>query len=158
LSGVGDTAVSVVNNGTVTLAANATLNVTGSVDAASTGIFQLNAASLLTVGADLGAANKMNFLGTGELVISTAAQFGLNVGQTTYKGPLLQHFVAGDHILLNDIAATGLTPNYAAATGLLQLNNGSANVATLAFDNATLGAGAFQVTADAQGHALISRS
>jgi large repetitive protein len=158
LSGVGDSTGSVVNNGTVTLAANATLNVTGSIDAASTGIFQLNAASLLTVGADLGAANKMNFLGTGELVISAAAQFGLNVGQTNYKGPLLQHFVANDHILLNDISATGLTPNYSAATGLLQLNNGSANVATLAFDNATLGAGAFHVTADAQGHALISHS
>ncbi len=158
LSGVGDTAASVVNNGTVTLAANATLNVTGSIDAASTGIFQLNAASLLTVGADVGSADKMNFLGTGELAISAAAQFGLNVGQTTYKGPLLEHFVAGDQILLSDISATGLTPNYTAATGLLQLNNGTSNVATLAFDNVTLGAGAFHVTADAQGHALISRS
>ena len=137
---------------------NESIPVTGSIDAASTGIFQLNASSLLTVGADLGSADKMNFLGTGELAISTAAQFGLNVGQTSYKGPLLEHFVAGDHILLSDIAAAGLTPNYTAATGLLQLNNGSANVATLAFDKATLGAGAFQVTADAQGHAVISHS
>ena len=80
LSGVGDTSGSVVNNGTVTLAANATLNVTGSIDAASTGIFQLNAASLLTVGADLGSADKMNFLGTGELAISAAAQFGSERG------------------------------------------------------------------------------
>ena len=158
LSGVGDTAGSVVNNGTVTLAANATLDVTGSIDATSTGIFQINASSLLTVGADSGSADKMNFLGTGELAISAAAQFGLNVGQTTYKGPLLEHFVAGDHVLLSDVAATGLTPNYTAATGLLQLNNGTSNVATLAFDNATLGAGAFHVAADAQGHALISHS
>ena len=106
----------------------------------------------------MGSADKMNFLGTGELAISAAAQFGLNVGQTTYKGPLLEHFVAGDHVLLSDVAATGLTPNYTAATGLLQLNNGTSNVATLAFDNATLGAGAFHVAADAQGHALISHS
>jgi hypothetical protein len=157
LSGAGDKNASVVNNGIVTLAASASLDVTGSIGVASSGVFQLNASSLLEIAADPGAGDKMNFLGTGELMIDAAAKFGLNVGQATYTGPLLQHFVAGDQILLNDIAPTGLTPNYNATTGLLQLNNGSANVASLMFDAATLGAGAFHV-ANVGGHTLLTHS
>jgi hypothetical protein len=158
LSGVGDASASVVNNGSVALAANASLDVTGSVDATSSGIFQLNASSLLEIAADRGAADKMRFLGTGKLTIDAAAKFGLNVGTASYSGPLVEDFVAGDQILLNDIAPTGLTPNYNATTGLLQLNNGSANVATLAFDKATLGTGSFHVADDSHGHALITHS
>ncbi len=157
LTGAGSAIASVVNDSTLTLGASAGLDVTNAVDAASSGIFQLNASSLLELAADQGAGDKMNFLGTGELIVDAAAKFGLNVGGSSYTGPLIQHFVAGDQILLKDLAPVGLTPLYNATTGLLQISNGSANVASLAFDKTTLGAGSFHI-ANSGGHALLTHS
>ena len=47
------------------------------------------------VAAALGTQTHMNFLGSSELLIDSAASFGVNVGSTSYAGPQLQSFVAG---------------------------------------------------------------
>ena len=57
-----------MNNGTITLGASAGLDVTVAVDAASSGVFQLNAASVLEIAADQGAADKISLLGASELI------------------------------------------------------------------------------------------
>ena len=144
----------VSNAGSLTLASSASLDVTTAVDPASTGIFKLDASSLLEVLADKGISNKIQFIGTGELIVDTAANFGTNVGKTTYNGPLIQSFTTGDKIDLTDVAASA-TLNYTAATGLLQISNAATAVATLKFDNATLG---FNGTDDGTGHLLITHS
>ncbi len=156
LTGAGSTIGSAVNNGTITLGASAGLDVTIAVDAASSGVFQLNAASVLEVAADQGVVDKISLLGASELIIDAAAKFGLNAGTPAYTGPLLQNFGVGDQILLKDLAPAGLTAVYSATTGLLQVSNGSTNVATLAFDKASLGAGTFHIGDDGHGHALLT--
>jgi hypothetical protein len=126
---------------------------------ASTGVFQLDASSLLEIAADQGAADKMHFLGAGgALIIDVAAKFGLNVGTAAYTGPLVQNFGTGDQILLKNVAPAGLTPVYDTTTGVLQVSNGSANVASLMFDKATLGTGSFHMADDGHGHALLTHS
>ena len=70
----------VTNNGTLDIGASATFHVTAAVNPISTGIFELNSASVLEVLADTGANNQMKFLGAGEVVIDHAASFGINVG------------------------------------------------------------------------------
>ena len=45
---------------------------------------------------------------------------------------------------------------YNATTGLLQISNGTTNVATLAFDKASLGAGTFHIGDDGHGHLLLT--
>jgi hypothetical protein len=148
-------AATVVDNGTLTLAAGAKLTVTAAVDPTSTGLFQLNASATLDIAADLGASNKISFLGSALLNIEAAAKWGTNVGLSSYTGPTIQHFVSGDKIDLKDLAIAGLTSGYTAATGLLQLSSPSA-AATLAFDNATLGAGTFTLANDGSGHTLVT--
>jgi hypothetical protein len=151
----GDNTIGTVSNaGSLTLASSASLHVTTAVDPASTGIFKLDASSVLDVLADKGISNKIQFIGTGELIVDKAANFGTNVGQTTYNGPLIQSFTTGDSIDLKDIAASA-TLSYTAATGLLQINNAAVAVATLKFDNAALG---FQGRDDGTGHLLITHS
>ena len=144
----------VTDNGSLTLAPSASLHVTTAVDPASTGIFKLDASSVLEVLADKGISNKIQFIGTGELIVDKAANFGTNVGKTTYNGPLIQSFTTGDKIDLKDVAASA-TLNYTAATGLLQISNAATAVATLKFDNATLG---FHGADDGTGHLLITHS
>ena len=150
----GNTIGSVSNVGALTLASSASLHVTTAVDPASTGIFKLDASSVLEVLADKGTSDKIQFIGTGELIVDKAANFGTNVGKTTYNGPLIQTFTAGDSIDLKDIAASG-TLSFTAATGLLQINDGAAAVATLKFENAAPG---FQGKDDGTGHLLITHS
>ena len=146
------------NAGTIE-AKGGTLAIATAIDPASSGVFQLDASSLLEIAADQGAADRMSFLGTGgELIIDAAAKFGLNVGSSAYTGPLVQNFGTGDAILLKNVAPAGLTPVYDTATGILQLSNGSANVASLAFDKATLGTGSFHIGDDGHGHALLTHS
>jgi hypothetical protein len=144
----------VTNAGTIE-SAGGTLVVAGTIASASSGIFLLGNASVLEIGADQGSANRMSFLGSGQLTVDHASQFGIQVGTASYAGPLLQNFGPNDKVLLADILAAGLTPNFATATGVLQISNGTTSVASLAFDTASLGAGAFHITADPLGHALI---
>lgn len=80
----------VVNNGTIALNGGTSLDVTSAVDSSSSGIFQLNAQSALEIGAYLGTNLKIQFLaGRASLTIDNAAQFGVNVGSTSYAGPLI---------------------------------------------------------------------
>ena len=157
LTGVNNTAT-VTNNGTLSVAAGGTLQVTGAVNPASTGIFQLNNTSILELSADKGASNQMKFLGAGEVIVDNAANFGINVGTTTYTGPLIENFVANDKIDLKDVAFNNAILNYSTATGLLQVTSGGAGEATLAFQNSSLGAGVFHPNDDGTGHLLITHS
>ena len=83
--------------------------VTGAIDPTSTGIFELNTGALLSIAADAGKANRMEFLGSATLDVLHAAQFGTGVGTSTYAGPLLEGFAAGDTIDLRDIVASEAT-------------------------------------------------
>ena len=146
----------VSNAGSLTLAPWASLHVTTAVDPASTGIFKLDASSLLEVLADKGISNKIQFIGAGELIVDKAANFGTNVGKPTYNGPLIQSFTSGASIDLKDVSASA-TLSYTAATGLLQISNAAIAVATLKFDNATPSLG-FHGADDGTGHLLITHS
>jgi hypothetical protein len=152
----------IVNNGTVAIASGGSLDVSSAVDPSSTGAFQLMTKASLELGAILGSALKIQFLGSGptnELTIDNASKFGTNVGKASYAGPLLENFVAGDVIDIRGIGSTGLGINYSAASGDLQITgSGGAALATLAFQNSTLGAGTFHAAADPFGGALITHS
>ncbi len=155
---IADTRYALSNGGTIE-ANGGTLAVAGAIDPASSGVFRLDASSLLEIAADQGAQDKMSFVGTGgELIIDAAQIFGLNVGSAAYTGPLAQNFGTGDEILLKNVVPVGLTPVYDTATGIVQLSNGSANAASLMFDKATLGAGTFHLADDGHGHALLTHS
>jgi hypothetical protein len=121
-------------------------------------VFVLDAASVLEIAADQGASDRIRFLGESELILDDVGKFGLHVGGAAYTGPLVQNFGIGDAILLKNVALAGLTPVYDGATGILQIGNGPTNVASLAFDKATLGAGSFHVGDDGGGHAVLTHS
>jgi hypothetical protein len=148
----------VTNDGSLSIAAGGTLDVTASVDPLSNGLFQINANSLLEIAANTGAADRMKFLGAGKLTIDAAAQFGAHVGTTTYAGPLIESFVNGDKIDLKDVLLTGALLSYTSATGLLHITQGGAGVATLAFETSSLGAGSFHAANDGTGHLLLTHS
>ena len=117
--------------GALTLASSASLHVTTAVDPASTGIFKLDASSVLEVLADKGSSGKIQFYRyLLELIVDKAANFGTNVGKTTYNGPLIQ--TSYRRVIqsgLKDIAASGRTSRLHRPTGLLQINDGAAAVA-----------------------------
>jgi hypothetical protein len=125
------------------------------VAAASSGVFQLENSGTLEVAADTGAGNQMQFLNPAEPIVDNAAQFGSHVGSTSYTGPLIESFAAGDSILLNNVAEAGEVINYSTATGLLQVS-GSGGTATLLFQNSSLGSGSFHLTPGPGSHALIA--
>ena len=82
------------------------------------------------------------------MLIDNAATFGSNVGTPSYTGPQLQDFVSGDKIDLKNISSAGVTFSYNSSTGLLQVSNGASQVATLDFQNSSLGSGSFDATSD----------
>ena len=84
----------------------------------------------------------------GELIIDNAASFGTNVGTASYAGPQLQHFVPGDKIDLKTFSSAGVTLNYNASTGVLQVSNSVNQVASLDFQTSSLGGTAFAATSD----------
>jgi hypothetical protein len=86
--------------------------------------------------------------------VDAAKQFGLNVGMTNYTGPLLEHFIAGDSVDLKNVPSAGLVLNYATSTGDLQISSGGAVLATLQFQNSSLGTGTFHTAADGIGTLL----
>jgi FG-GAP-like repeat/FG-GAP repeat len=103
-------------------------------------------------------ASTIAFQGTSELLIDNAGAFGSNVGTSSYTGPQLQDFVSGDKVDLKNISSAGVTLNYSATTELLQITNGASQLATLDFQNSSLGSGAFQATSDGGLGTLITLS
>jgi hypothetical protein len=147
----------VTNNGILVVPAAGSLDVTTavSVSPTSTGQFDLQAGSSLEVAADAAANSVIDFLGNSQLTIDSAALFGNGKVGTSYAGPLLENFVAGDTIDLHGISATAGT--YTAATGLLQIGPSSSPVATLDLqNNPTLATGTFSFASDGSGGTKIT--
>ncbi len=154
---IADTRYAISNDGTIE-ANGGTLAIATAIDPASSGTFELNASSVLEIAADQGTADTMSFLGPSELIIDDVGKFGLNVGTSAYTGPLVENFASGDTILLKNLLPAGLAPLYNPATGILQITNGATSFASLAFDNATLGAGTFELAGDGLGDTVLTRS
>ncbi len=147
-----------LNNGSVTLASGGSLDVTSAIDPASSGVFLLTGGSAFEVTAALGANTQMNFLGSSQLTVDKFGSFGTNIGSTDYAGPQLVGFTTGDTIDILQFSATGDALSYNASTGVLQLSNGMAQLASLDFRNASLGTGVFHAAADGAGGVLLSHS
>jgi hypothetical protein len=150
-----------VNNGTIAIASGGSLDVTSAVDPLSSGIFQLQTKASLEIAAAVGANTRIQFLGTSpsnKLIIDSAARFGSHVGTPTYAGPVLGNFVAGNMIDLLGISNIGLGLSYAPTSGELQITRGGSGLASLSFQNATLGSGAFHAVSDNFGGTLLTRS
>jgi hypothetical protein len=156
-----DKVPNLLNNGTVTIASGGSLVVSSAVDPSSSGIFQQQTNGSLEIGAALGASLKIQFLGsapTNKLIIDSAANFGGPIGATSYAGPLLEGFSSGNVIDLKAIASNGLTFAYSATSGDLRISSKATPVATLLFQNSSLGAGAFHSSTDGSGGTLITHS
>jgi hypothetical protein len=151
LNGSGNSIANVTNNGALTVAES--LDVTTAINAASTGAFHLGSGSVLEVAAATGSQTAMDFLGASQLAVDNAALFGTGIGGTSYLGSQLENFGAGDSIDLHNFSASGATLAYDQSSGLLQLSNGGA-LATLDFQQSTLGRGSFHLAADASGSGL----
>jgi hypothetical protein len=154
------TIATVANNGTITLSGGFDpLDITSAVDAASDGVFQL-AGGRLEVASALGSQIKMQFIAgstSSVLTIDKSANFGTGIGSSDYKGPLVMGFAKGDTIDLRDVTSNGVTLNYEASTGILQIT-ASGKAATLSFQNSSLGSGSFHAQGDGAGGILITRS
>lgn len=154
----GNTIASVTDNGHLTVAGS--LHITTAVDPTSTGVFQLGTAGVLEVAAATGISTKMSFTAGSELIVDYVANFGQNIGSTSYDGPLLEQFGAGASIDLKDFAyGTGVfSMSFNAATGVLALSNSASQAADLDFQKSTLGAGTFHLAKDAGTGVLLTRA
>jgi hypothetical protein len=151
-----NTVATLLNSGTLNIASGASLTVTAAIDPSSTGVFNLNSNAILEIAANVGSGDRIAFLNPAKAIIDKASLFGTNVGKSTYTGPLIEDFGAGDSIDLKDIASAGVTLSYAGSTGLLQIASGGTGVASLLFQNSSLGLGVFRSADDGSGHALIT--
>ena len=151
-----NTIANVTDNGS--LIAAGSLDVSTAVSSTSTGQFDLQAGGSLEVAADSAANSQVDFLGSSQLTIDNAALFGTGVGGSSYAGPLLENFGAGDTVDLHSFTAAAAALLYNPANGLLQVTNGSSQVATLDFQNSTLGSGSFSVASDGSGGIKIAHS
>jgi hypothetical protein len=131
------------------------LDVSGAVDPASDGVFRLDNAARLEVASALGTNERISFAQGSQLTVDNASLFGVNIGTTTYGGPLLQSFGSSDVIDLLNFGATGASSSFDTTTGLLQLTNGAQQNATLKFETASLGPGAFQTASDGGSGILV---
>jgi hypothetical protein len=147
-----NTIASVTDNAALTV--NGSLDVTTALNAASAGAFDLGAGGVLEVAAATGSQTAMDFQGASQLVVDNAALFGTGIGGTSYLGSQLEDFGAGDSIDLHNFSASGAMLAYDQSSGLLQLSNGGA-LATLDFQQSTLGSGSFHLAADASGSGLL---
>ena len=148
-------APTVLDNGTVSIAGS--LDVSTAIDPSSTGLFQLGSGATLEVAAATGTATQINFQGSSsELIIDNAASFGTNVGTASYAGTQLQDFVPGDKIDLKNFSSAGVTLNYNASTGVLQVSNSANQVASLDFQTSSLGGAGFAAASDGGGGILIT--
>jgi hypothetical protein len=128
--------------------------VTTAVNAASTGAFDLGAGGIVELAAATGSKTAVDFLGASQLVVDNAALFGSGVGGTSYHGSLLKDFGVGDSVDIQNVSAMGSTLAYDPTSGLLQISNGG-ELATLDFQQSTLGGGSFHLGADASGSGLL---
>jgi Bacterial Ig-like domain len=147
-----NTIANVTDNGVLTV--NGSLNVTSALNPVSTGDFDLGSGGVLEIAAATGAQTEMDFLGASRLVVDNSAQFGTGIGGTSYLGSQLEDFGAGDSIDLHNFSASGAALAYDQSSGLLQLSSGGA-LATLDFQQSTLGGGSFHLAADASGSGLL---
>jgi hypothetical protein len=145
----------VLNHGS--LAISGSLDVSTAVNPASNGLFELLGGSTLDVAAALGSSEKMSFATGSDLTVDNFAMFGTNVGASDYTGPLLENF-GGSTIDLKDFSSAGLSQNYSSTSGLLQLANGSSQLATLHFQDSSLGSGTFHFNDDGASGILITHS
>jgi hypothetical protein len=144
-----NTIASILDNGALTIANGASLAVTSAVDPTSAGVFKLAGGSTLEVAAAIGTNTKMSFLGSDDrLVIDHFESFGTNVGGISYAGPQLQDFTSGDVIDLLPFSAAGVALSYDPVTGVLQISNSASHLASLSFQNASLGSGSFHGASD----------
>jgi hypothetical protein len=146
-----------INNGTVSIGASGSLDI-AVVDPSSTGTFDLS--GKLQVTDVLGSKPKIQFSAnaSAELTISNASKFGLNVGLSSYSGPLLESFKVSDTIDVMGLGTGTLAATYTPSSGDLQITANGKAAATLAFQDSTLGSGSFHVAADGYGGALITHS
>jgi hypothetical protein len=151
-----NTIANVTDNGS--LVAAGSLHVTTAVTSTSAGQFELQAGASLEVAADSAANSQIDFLGASQLTIDNAALFGTGVGGSSYAGPQLEDFGVGDIVDLHSFSAAAAALLYNPASGLLQVTNGSSQVATLDFQNSTLGSGSFSFASDGSGGVKISHS
>jgi hypothetical protein len=152
LNGSGNSIANVTDNGALTV--DGSLDVTTALNAASTGAFDLGAGGVLEVASATGAQTAMDFLGASQLVVDNSALFGTGIGGTSYLGSQLENFGTGDSIDLHNFSASGAALAYDPSSGLLQLSNAGA-LATLDFQQSTLGSGSFHLAADASGSGLL---
>jgi hypothetical protein len=156
LNGSANSIPNLTNNGILTV--DGSLDVTTAVNAASVGSFDLAAGGVLELAAATGAQMAVNFLGASELVVDYAALFGTGIGGTSYLGPQLENFGAGDFIDVHNFSALGATLAYDSKSGLVQISSGG-DLATLDFEQSTLGSGSFHISADTSGSGLfVTRS
>lgn len=148
-----NSAATVTDTGTVALGGS--LDVTSAINPSSTGLFQLNSGSSLTVAAALGTQLQMSFLGSSTLAVENTGSFGTGSGTSSYAGPLLEDFAAGDTIDLANFASAGAMLSYNQTPGVLQLSNGAAQLASLEFQNSSLGTGTFNIGSDSSGHGTV---
>ncbi|MBN9561499.1 MAG: hypothetical protein J0H14_12345 [Alphaproteobacteria bacterium] len=152
-----NTVQTVLNNGTIGV--NGTLAIATSIDPASAGIFQLTSGSL-EVAAAIGSTSKMQFLAPSELIVDDFTQFGTNIGTSSAAGPQLQSFGLGDIVDLKQFSSAGAFGNY--HSGLLTIQNTAGQVASLSFQNSSLGVipgqGQFQFATDGGTGVLITHT
>ena len=153
-----DSVANLLDNGSVTIANGGSLGITSAVDPASAGVFLLTGSSSLEVAAALGTNTQMSFLGSGRLTVDKFGSFGTNVGSTAYAGPQLMSFTADDAIDILQFSAAGDALSYNALTGVLQISNSASQLASLSFQNANLGSGAFHAASDGGSGILITHN
>ena len=146
----------ITDDGTVKVAGS--LNVTGAIDPASTGLFQLAGGASLEVASALGSTARISFASS-VLVVDDFSQFGTAVGMAGYAGPQLQSFGTGSSV---DLHGFGFDPSgpstvYTPLTGVLQLANGGGQHASLDFQNASLGGSQFSLASDGSSGTLVTR-
>ena len=148
LNGANNSVASVTNNGT--LVVTGSCKISTAIDSSSSGQFQLGVAGAsctLEVASETGSRSQANFVGNGKLIIDNAGTFGANVGTSSYTGPLLESFAAGDTIQILNFSASGATISFDGSTGLAQISNATQK-ATLDFQTSTLASGGLQVASD----------
>ena len=150
-----DQAATITNNGTVNVTGS--LDVTSAIDPTSSGVFLLNGGASLEVAAALGTATRFSFATGSKLTVDAAGSFGTGVGTSGYAGPNLQNFASGDTIDLLNFGNAGSSFTYNAGSGLLQLNNGAAQSASLDFQTSSLSGSSFQLASDGGNGTLVTR-
>ena len=110
-------------SGTNTIASvtdNGTLVVTGSLPAANYQVGAAGGGGTLEVASAPGNASPISFVGNSTLVIDNAAAFGTSVGTSSYTGPVLENFVAGDTVDIKNFSYAGASVTYNSTTGLFR--------------------------------------